>query len=238
MGAQWKTRLKVAAASARGKVFNKLTKELVMAARAGADPAMNARLRAAVETARKQSMPRDNIERAIKRGAGLLDDGQAFETVTYEGFAPHRVPVVVECFTDNRNRTTNSIRVLFRKGQLAATGAVTWDFAHLGFVDATAPTGSVDAGDPEGVAIEVGAQDVELDPEGEGGVRFFTEPGDVDAVCKALHARGWTLGAIRLGWRAKSPVAVPDAAARAEVEAFLAELDADDDVQHLYVGYT
>jgi YebC/PmpR family DNA-binding regulatory protein len=230
MGAQWKTAGKLATSSARGKIFNKLAKDLIIAAKAGADPAMNARLRAAVEAAKKASMPRDSIERSIKRGAGLLDDGAALETVTYEGFAPHRVPVIVECLTDNRNRTTTSIRVLFRKGQLGTSGSVAWDFSHVGLVDAAPPDGA----NAEDAAIEAGAQDVEAD---EAGFRFYTEPGDLDAVSKALSGLGWTVATMRLGWRAKNPVQVTDAAARAEVEEFLAALDEDDDVQHLYVGY-
>lgn len=231
MGAQWKTAGKVATAAARGKLFNKLAKDLIIAAKAGADPGMNARLRAAVEAAKKASMPRDSIERSIKRGAGILDDGTSLETVTYEGFAPHRVPVIVECLTDNRNRTTTSVRVLFRKGQLGTTGSVSWDFSHVGLVDATPPDGA----NAEDAAIEAGAQDVEADPEA--GFRFYTEPTDLDAVSKALSGLGWTVATMRLGWRAKNPVSVTDPAARTEVEEFLAALDEDDDVQHLYVGY-
>ncbi|MCX5745116.1 MAG: YebC/PmpR family DNA-binding transcriptional regulator [Proteobacteria bacterium] len=230
MGAQWKMRGKLINAAARSKVFTKLQKEILMAARGGADPNMNARLRAAVEAAKKGSLPRDNIERAIMKGAGIADDSVQYELVTYEGFAPHRVPIVVECLTDNRNRTTNSIRVLFRKGQLAATGAVTWDFAHVGLVDATGPGADVDV---EEAAIESGAQDFE--PDDEHGTRFYTEPADLDAVSKALSARGWTVATMRLGWRAKNPVTIP-AADRPEVEAFLAAIDDDDDVQHIYVG--
>ena len=229
MGAQWKTAMKEANAAQRGKIFSKLTKDIIMAARAGADPSMNARLRAAVESAKKQSLPRDNIERAIKKGAGLLEPVN-YETVTYEGFAPHRVPVIVECLTDNKNRTATSIRVLFRKGQLGNTGSVSWDFQHVGLVEATAPAGA----DPEEAAIEAGAQDTE--PDEEGGHRFYTEPTDLDTVSKALTSRGWTIAAIRIGWRAKNPVKVEDPAAKTEVEAFLHELDADDDVQHIYVA--
>lgn len=232
MGAQWKAAGKLANANARGKIISRLSKEIMLAAKAGADPAGNARLRAAIESAKKQSIPRDNIERSIKRGAGLLDDAVSFETVTYEGFTPHRVPVIVECLTDNKNRTTTSIRVLFRKGQLGTSGSVSWDFSHVGLVDASAPDGA----DPEEAAIEAGAQDFE--PDGEGGFRFYTEPTDLDAVAKALTARGWVIGTLRLGWRPKNPVKLDDAAVRAEVEQFLADLDEDDDVQHIYVGYT
>ena len=230
MGAQWKTAIKVATSAARGKVFSKLAKEIMIAARGGPDPGMNARLRAAVEAAKKQSMPRENIERAIKKGAGLLDETVSLETVTYEGFAPHHVPVIVECLTDNKNRTATSIRMLFRKGQLGNSGSVSWDFAHVGLVDAAPPEGA----DAEEAAIEAGAQDFE--PDGEGGFRFYTEPTDLDAVSKALSARGWTVATMRIGWKAKNPVKLDDAAARTEVEQFLHEIDDDDDVQHIYVG--
>jgi len=230
MGAQWKHAGRQASAAAKGKVFSKLAKEIMIAARGGADPSMNARLRAAVEGAKRHSMPRETLERAIKKGAGLLDEQVTFETVTYEGFAPHRVPVIVECLTDNKNRTATSIRILFRKGQLGSSGTVSWDFSHVGLVDATPPAGA----DAEEAAIEAGAQDFEAD--GEGGFRFYTEPTDLDAVSKALSARGWTVATIRIGWRARNPMKLADAAARGEVEAFLAEVDEDDDVQHIYVG--
>jgi YebC/PmpR family DNA-binding regulatory protein len=192
---------------------------------------MNARLRAAVEAAKKQSMPRDTIERCIKKGAGLLEPVN-YETVTYEGFAPHRVPVIVECLTDNKNRTATNIRQLFRKGQLGNSGSVSWDFTHVGIVDAHGADGA--KVDPEEAAIEAGALDFEAD--GEGGFRFYTEPTDLDAVSKALSGAGWTVATIKLGWRPKNPMKVDDAAARGEVVAFLAEVDEDDDVQNIYVG--
>ncbi|MEZ4363283.1 MAG: YebC/PmpR family DNA-binding transcriptional regulator [Kofleriaceae bacterium] len=232
MGAQWKHKGRQDAANARGRIFSKLAKEIALAARGGADPAHNAALRVMVEAAKKASMPRDTLERAIKKGAGLLDGAAQYETVTFEGFAPHRVPVIVECLTDNKNRTTPNLRVLFRKGQLATSGAVSWDFAHLGFIDAAASDGTADA---ETAAIEAGAQDFEVDAE-EGTTRFYTEPGDLDAVSRALGGLGWSVSGMRLGWRAKNPVKLDDAAQREEVEAFLAALDEDDDVQHLYVG--
>ncbi len=232
MGAQWKAKGKAASAQAKGKVFSKLAKEIMIAAKNGADPAMNARLRAAVESAKRASMPRDTLDRAIKKGAGLLDETVTYETVTYEGFAPHRVPVIVECLTDNKNRTATTVRVLFRKGQLGNTGSVSWDFAHVGLVDATPPEGA----DSEEAAIEAGAQEVEPSDE-EGAFRFYTEPTDLDAVSKALSGLGWTVATMRLGWRPKNPTKLEDPAARAEVDQFLADLDEDDDVQHIYVGY-
>ena len=201
-----------------------------MAARSGADPSMNPRLRMAVDAAKKQSMTKETLERAIKKGAGLLDEVVNYEIVTYEGFAPHQVPVIVECLTENRNRTSANVRVLFRKGQLGASGSVAWDFNRLGQVEATPSAPGIDA---EEAAIEAGAQD--LEPGEDGGTRFFTEAGDVDVVSKALTDKKWHVTAVQLIWKAKNPVALDDAK-RAEVEAFLEALDEDDDVQTIYVG--
>ena len=228
MGAQWKHAGRLASANAKGRIFTKLTKEIILAAKQGADPAMNARLRAAVTTAKKASMPNETLERAIKKGAGTLE-ADNYETVTYEGFAPHRVPVIVECLTDNKNRTATAVRILFRKGQLASSGAISWDFAHLGLVDAMPPDGA----DAEEAAIEAGAQDLEAGDDG--ATVFYTEPGDLDLVSKALAERKWTVSSAKLIWKAKNPVTVTDAQ-RVELEAFLAALDDDDDVESLYVG--
>ncbi|HVJ89062.1 MAG TPA: YebC/PmpR family DNA-binding transcriptional regulator [Labilithrix sp.] len=229
MGAQWKQKGREASANAKGRIFTKLAKEIMVAARNGADPAMNPRLRMAVEAAKKASMTKETLERAIKKGAGLLDEAVQYEVVTYEGFAPHQVPVIVECLTDNRNRTSSNVRVLFRKGQLGATGSVSWDFSRLGQVEATPPTGA----DPEEAAIESGAQDLEAGEDG--ATRFFTEPSDLDAVSKALADRKWHVTSAQLIWKPKTPVTI-DGAQRAEVEAFLEALDEDDDVQNIYVG--
>ena len=230
MGAQWKHAHKEVAANAKGRIFTKLAKEIMVAARGGPDPSMNPRLRMAVDAAKKASMTKETLERAIKKGAGLLDEVVNYETVTYEGFAPHQVPVIVECLTDNRNRTSSNVRVLFRKGQLGASGSVSWDFNHLGQVEATPPAGGADADE---AAIEAGAQD--LEPGDEGATRFFTEMGDVDVVSKALADRKWTVTSAQLIWKAKNPVTLDDAQ-RAEVETFLAGVDDDDDVQNIYVG--
>lgn len=231
MGAQWKAKGRAQSADSKGRLFTKLAKEIAVAAKGGADPALNARLRMAVEAAKKQSMPRETLERAIKKGSGQLGDAASYETVLYEGFAPHQVPVIVECLTDNKNRTAPNMRVLFRKGQLGAIGSVSWDFTHAGAIEATPP----EAGDdPEEAAIETGAQDVSLG-EDQGQSRFITEPSDLDSVAKALTARGWNVTVAQLEWIPKNPVNL-SGAAREEVEAFLAALDDDDDVQKLYVG--
>ena len=230
MGAQWKTKIKETTAAAKGRIFTKLAKEIMIAARAGADPEMNSKLRMAIEQAKKASMPKDTIERAMKKGAGLLDGGVSYEKVTYEGFAPHRVPVIVECLTDNVNRTVTNIRILFRKGQLGTSGSVSWDFDHLGMIEATPTLSGVD---PEAAAIEAGASD--LEPAENGATLFFTAPSDLDAVSRALPKHGFTVQSAQLGWRPKNPVTLDDAA-RAEVEAFLEAVDADDDVQNVYAG--
>jgi len=230
MGAQWKTKNKEMAANAKGRVFTKLAREIMVAARAGADPDMNPRLRLAVEQAKKSSMPKDTVERAIKKGAGLLDDGASFEKAIYEGFAPHRVPVIVECLTDNVNRTVTNIRILFRKGQLGNAGSVAWDFDYLGMIEATPDREGLD---PEAAAIEAGATD--LEPAEAGATLFLTAPSDLDAVSRALPAHGFTVQSAQLGYRPKNPVSLGEAE-RAEVEAFLDAVDADDDVQKIYAG--
>ncbi len=234
MGAQWKAKGKELAANAKGKVFGKLSKDIMLAARSGADPAGNSRLRLLVEQARKVSMPKDTLDRAIKKGAGLTGEAVHFEHVIYEGFAPHRVPVMVECLTDNVNRTAPEMRVLFRKGQLGTSGSVSWDFDHVGMVEAEpAKPGA----DPELAAIEAGAQDFEPGEE-EGTTLFLTDPGDLDLVSRALPAHGFTVLSAKLGYKAKNPVdpASLSAADLEEVEAFLAAIDANDDVQNLFVG--
>ena len=230
MGAQWKAKHKEIAANAKGRIFGKLSKEIMVAARAGADPDMNPRLRLVVEQARKASMPRETLERAIKKGAGLLDEGASLERLTYEGFAPHRVPVIVECLTDNINRTLSNIRVLFRKGQLGVSGSVAWDFDYQGLIEAAPNSKEADA---ELAAIEAGAQDFE--PAEEGATLFLTDPTDLDAVCRALPAYGFTVQSAQLGYRSKNPVSM-GGAEREEVEAFLEAIDEDDDVQNVYVG--
>lgn len=230
MGAQWKTKVKEEAANARGRIFTKLAREIIVAARAGADPSTNSRLRLAVEQAKKNSMPKDTLERAIKKGAGLLDGPANYERLLYEGFAPHRVPVIVECLTDNVNRTVSNVRQLFRKGQLGAAGSVSWDFDHLGMIEAVPATSDAD---PEMAAIEAGASD--LEPSDEGATLFLTAPTDIDAVARALPNFGFTVQTAKLGYKPKNPMTLSEAE-RAEVEAFLEAIDADDDVQHVYVA--
>src|SRR5262245_53877435 len=207
MGAQWKQAGREANAQKRGQMVVKLVREIMVAAKLGGpDPDLNARLAAAVEKARKASVYRDTIERAIKKGSGLTDEKVVFELVTYEGFAPHKVPVIVECLTDNRNRTAPEIRKLFQAGTLGQPGSVGFFFNHRGVVEATHPDANRD---DEGDAIEAGAQEIEpLEadevPEGRKGARFVTEIKELDAVSKALRTAGWNVIASEIRYLAKN----------------------------------
>ncbi|MDT8992378.1 YebC/PmpR family DNA-binding transcriptional regulator [Curvibacter sp. APW13] len=234
MGAQWKAKGKALVANAKGKLFTKLVKEITVAARSGADPDSNARLRLAVEQARKASMPKDTLDRAIKKGSGVGADAVNYENVMYEGFAPHRVAVMVECLTDNVNRTAPEMRVLFRKGQLGTSGSVAWDFDHVGMIEAEP---SQPGADPEVAAIEAGAQDFEP-PNEEGVSLFLTDPTDLDLVSRALPQHGFTVLSAKLGYKPKNPVDPASLSAEAleEVENFLAAIDDNDDVQNVYVA--
>jgi YebC/PmpR family DNA-binding regulatory protein len=238
MGAQWKQAGREANAQKRGQMVVKLVREIMVAAKlGGADPELNARLAAAVEKARKSSVTRETIERAIKKGAGLTDEKMLYEPVAYEGFAPHKVPVIVECLTDNRNRTAPAIRNLFKTGSLGQPGSVAFFFNHLGVIEANHPDPRRDA---ETDAIEAGAQEVEpLEaeevPEGRKGARFLTAIKDLDLVTKALKAAGWTITASEMRHLAKTFPEL-DEAARKEVTEFLNTLDDHEDVQNVYAA--
>lgn len=231
MGAQWKVKHKEVAANLKGRVFGKMTKEIMVAARNGADPDTNSRLRLAVEQAKKASMPKDTLERAIKKGAGLLDGAIHYEKLTYEGFAPHNVALIVECLTDNVNRTVSEIRVLFRGGQLGGEGSVVWDFDHVGLIEARAEDSEADEDE---AAIEAGAQDVE--PAGDDGLtQFITDTADLDTVCRALPTFGFTVESAKIGYRPKNPQSL-SGEQRQEVETFLSAIHEHDDVQEVYVA--
>ncbi|MBA4149802.1 MAG: YebC/PmpR family DNA-binding transcriptional regulator [Verrucomicrobia bacterium] len=239
MGAQWKQAGREANAEKKGKIVVKMVREIMIAAKLGGpDPDLNARLAAAVEKAKRASVFRDTIERAIKKGAGIGDDKVEYETVTYEGFAPHKIPVVVECLTDNRNRTAPEIRKLFKSGALGQPGAVAFFFNHLGVVEGTHTDCNRDA---EGDAIEAGAQEIEPleaeeTPEGQKGARFLTEAKDLDAVSKALKAAGWNVTAAEIRYVAKEFRELSETD-RTEVTQFLNDLDDHDDVHRVYAAF-
>ncbi len=238
MGAQWKQAGREANAQKKGQMVVKLVREIMVATKLGGpDPDLNPRLAAAVEKARKASVYRDTIERAIKKGSGQTDEKVAYEQVFYEGFAPHKVPVIVECLTDNRSRTAPEIRNIFKAGSLGQPGSVAFFFNHRGVVEATHPDPKRDA---EADAIEAGAQELEpLEadevPPGRTGARFITEIKDLDTVSKALKAAGWSVVAAEIHYLAKNFIEV-SGPARKEVEDFLNALDDHDDVHRIYVA--
>jgi YebC/PmpR family DNA-binding regulatory protein len=213
---------------------SKLVREIMVAAKMGVpDPAMNPRLSLAVDAARKQSVSNDVINRAIKKGSGQGDDAVNFELVTYEGMGPCNVPVVIECLTENRNRTAPDIRMLFKDAQFGSK--VMFLFDHVGIVEATHPKAGQDL---ESAAIEAGAQDVEKlesAKEEESGGRFFTERTDMYPVAEGLKKLGWTVTTAELGYRGKDPVDLP-ADDRARVAAFLERIDENDDVHRVYAA--
>lgn len=220
MGAQWKHAGRQENSAKKGALIGKLVKEIIVSAKMGdPSPDNNSRLRIAIESAKKNSVPRDTIERAIKKATGQLGEVN-YETVLYEGFAPHRVPVIVECLTDNKNRTASDVRVLFRKGQLGNIGSVSFLFDRLGVIEAT----RVGEFDVEEAAIEANADSVEkmVDasdeiPKGSTGGRFFCAPTDLDAVSKGLTALGWNVTLAELSYIAKNPVEVPTDAEKKEI---------------------
>jgi YebC/PmpR family DNA-binding regulatory protein len=234
MGRQWLQKKREINAAKRGKLYGRLAREIAIAAKSGLpDPAMNPRLAVTVEAARKAAVPNDVIARAIKKGAGLLDEKVEVQLVTFEGFAPHNVPVIIECMTDNQKRTAPEMRALFKKGQLGAK--VSFLFHHLGIIEATHEGAGLDI---EAAAIEANAQDVEpLEEvaEGQTGARFFTDLPDLDAVTKSLREAGWSVTASEMGYIPREPMDLPPEQ-RKEVEEFLEAIDDQDDVHRIHTA--
>ena len=241
MGRQWLHAKREVANLKKGQVVGKLVKEIMVAAKAGGpDVEGNARLFAIVEKARRASVTRDAIEKAIKKGAGIGDDKLMLEHMVFEGYAPHKVPVIVEVLTDNINRSAPELRVLFKRGQLGVAGSNKFLFDHVGIVEAHRP----DAGaDVEAAAIEAGANDFspltheENDdiPEGVTGAKFLTERTATAAVSKWLAANGWTVVTSELGHVAKQYPALTDEQ-RSDVGEFLQSLEDHDDVHRVWAA--
>ncbi len=241
MGRQWLHAKREVANLKKGQVVGKLVKEIMVAAKQGGpDVEGNARLFAAVEKARRASVTRDVIERAIKKGAGIGDEKLVLEHVVFEGYAPHKVPVIVEVLTDNNNRTAPEIRVLFKKGQLGTAGSNKFLFDHVGIVEAHHPDAATDI---EAAAIEAGANDfvplthAENDdiPEGATGARFLTERTATAAASKWLSGNGWSVVTSELGYVAKQFPSLTDEQ-RAEAGEFLQELEDHDDVHRVWAA--
>ena len=226
---------KGAADARRGQLFSKLSRAIMVAAKEGGpDPASNLALQNAIEKARSYSMPKDNIERAIAKGAGEGADGSAFETVVYEGYGPEGVAVLVEALTDNRNRTASEVRHLFSKygGNLGATGAVAWQFERRGVVLLTAD--DVDEDELVLVAADAGAEDVERD-----GSSFVVSaaPEDLVGVREALEAGGYALESVGLQMVPKTTVAIADESTAKQVVRLVEGLEENDDVQDVYANF-
>jgi YebC/PmpR family DNA-binding regulatory protein len=231
MGRQWLQKKREINANKRAKITSKMVREITVAAKMGVgDPAMNPRLAVAVEAARKQSVSNDVIDRAIKKGSGKGADSVELELITFEGMSPQSVPVIVECLTDNRNRTAPDIRTLFRDGQFGSK--VMFFFDHVGIVEATHEQADVDL---EEVAIEANAQDVEpLEgvEDGSGGI-FYTEPKDLDIVASLLRESGWSVTTAEMGYRPKERAQLSPEDRRAH-EDFLERIDDHDDSHRIY----
>jgi YebC/PmpR family DNA-binding regulatory protein len=226
---------KGAADAKRGKLFSKLSRAIMVAAKeGGSDPATNLALQNAVEKARSYSMPKDNIERAIAKGAGEGTDGASFETVVYEGYGPEGVAVIVEALTDNRNRTASEVRHMFSKhgGNLGATGAVAWQFERRGVVLVTGD--GVDEDELVLAAADGGAEDVERD-----GTSFVvsSSPDELSAVREALEAAGFTLKSAGLSMVPKTTVAIGDESTAKQVVRLVEGLEEFDDVQDVYANF-
>ena len=241
MGRQWLHAKRAIVNLKKGQTVGKLVKEITVAAKlGGGDPEGNARLAAALEKARKASVTRDAIERAIAKGTGVGGEKSHLDQVVFEGYAPHKVPVIVECMTDNHQRLTPEIRFLFKNGVLGTAGSNKFLFDHVGLVEAHHPAAGADL---EAVAIEAGANDFEVlthaqnddIPEGGSGARFITERTAVHAVSQWLKQHGWHVVTSEIGYTAKQFPALDDTM-RGAVGEFLQALEDHDDVQRVWAA--
>lgn len=216
----------------RAKLFSKLAREITVAAKLGLpDPSMNARLRAAVLAARAENMPKDNIERAIKKASG--SDSENYAEVRYEGYAPGGVAVIVEALTDNRNRTAGEVRSYFTKsgGSLAETGAVSFLFDHVGVIEYPAKTASEEA--MMEAAIEAGAEDVQVSPDG---FEILTTLESLRDVAQALETKFGEPRKASLIWKPQNTIEVDDEAGE-KILRLVGQLEDNDDVQNVYANF-
>jgi len=218
--------------AAKSKLFGKLAREITVSAKLGLpDPEMNARLRAAIIAARAENMPKDNIERAIKKAAGA--DTANYEEVRYEGYGPGGVAVIVEVLTDNRNRAAGEVRATFTKsgGNLAETGAVSFMFDHVGVIEYDTSAASGEA--MFEAALDAGADDV---VSGEDGHEIYAAPDHFGSVAKALEARFGEPRKASLVWRPQNTVAVDDEQGEKLIK-LIDNLNDNDDVQNVYANF-
>jgi len=226
---------KGAADKKRGQLFSKLSRALIVAAReGGGDPAANLALQNAIEKAKSYSMPKDNIDRAIARGAGTDADAAAYETVVYEGYGAGGVAVLVEALTDNRNRTASDVRHTFSKhdGNLGASGAVAWQFERRGVVLVSAD--GVDEDELTLAAAEGGAEDVELDGSS---FHITAAPEHLTGVREAIEQAGFTIEGAELTMVPKTTVEVDDENTAKKILRLVDALEENDDVQDVYSNF-
>ena len=226
---------KGAADAKRGKLFSKLSRAIIVAAKeGGGDPANNLALQNAIEKAKSYSMPKDNIDRAIAKGSGADADADAFETILYEGYGPEGVAVIVEALTDNRNRTAADVRHMFAKhgGNLGATGAVAWQFDRRGVV--VVPADGVDEEELLLVAADGGAEDIERDGDA---FQVTSAPESLSAVRQAIEGAGFTVDSAELMLVPKTTVAIEDEAKARQVMRLIDALEDNDDVQDVYANF-
>ena len=229
---KWATikRKKAATDAARGKVFTKIIKEITISARdGGGDPVANPRLRLAVATAKASNMPQDNITRAIKKGTGELE-GVRYEEITYEAYAPHGVAVMIECVTDNRNRTVAELRHLISKynGNLGESGSVAWMFERKGVI--TIEKGNHTEDELMEIILDAGADDLKTDDEY---FEIINSVENFDKVRRALEDKKFKLENASLQYLAKSPMQLDEKKA-ADIVRFLEVVEEYDDVQNIY----
>jgi YebC/PmpR family DNA-binding regulatory protein len=217
----------------RGALFTKLTREIITAARQGGpDPEANYRLRMAVDKARANSMPADNIKRAIERATGAGADAEQYEEITYEGIGPHNVAVIVAAMTDNKNRSAAEIRAIFTRSG-GSFAPVSWQFVHRGLL--SVPLNGNDPDEVSLVAIDAGAVDVD-DPEG-GALRVVTEPADLERVRAALLEAGYAPDAAEVSMEPTTRVEIADERGARQVLDFVERLEDLDDVQTVYANF-
>ncbi len=226
---------KGAADAKRGKLFSKLSRAIIVAAKeGGGNPADNLALQNAIEKARSYSMPKDNIDRAIAKGSGADADASAFETVVYEGFGPSGVAVIVEALTDNRNRTASDVRHVFAKndGNLGGSGAVAWLFERRGLVVVDAD--GVDEDELTLAAAEGGAEDVAIDGST---YQVTSAPEQLATVREAVEAAGFTVDTAELTMVPKTTVEVADESEAKKILRLMDQLEDNDDVQDVYANF-
>jgi YebC/PmpR family DNA-binding regulatory protein len=229
---KWSTikRKKEATDAKRGQIFTKFAKEIAIAARDGADPEVNFKLRLVIDKAKAANMPKDNIERAIRRGAGLDKDAAALEEVTYEGYGPHGVALLIEVVTDNRNRAVADIRRWFNRlgGSLGETGCVAWQFEPKGYF--TLEPDDLEPDKVFDIAVESGADDVTF---GDDLIEIFAEPNDFQVVREALELRGLKLESAEMTKIPKTTLTLDEKQSLQNMN-LISTLEELDDVQQVY----